>query len=316
MAVTKLLLVALLSAWISACSISHSSTSQEGERWQSALYLDHPLVGSIWDVKNKRQLSTDDLLQELESARYLLLGEKHDNPDHHNLQYAVTSSIIASGKLSLLSFEMMTEESQPLLNEVPNQTLSSLEAIASYLQWDNEGWDWDFYGPLVQLGVDNKIPLAAANISSETMRSVYGAVADADSAEFLKPEVIDQLNKDIDSSHCGLLPESQFPAMVRVQRARDAAMAKSLEGAGPGDVAVLIAGNYHVRKDLGVPNYLAHSNSSLAGQDIVAVSFMEVSPEASNLADYIEATAGVDAYDYIWFTPAVSNEDYCASMRE
>jgi hypothetical protein len=24
----------------------------------------------------------------------------------------------------------------------------------------------------------------------------------------------------------------------------------------------------------------------------------------------------VKAYDYIWFTPAVSDEDYCASLRQ
>ncbi len=188
------------------------------------------------------------------------------------------------------------------------------------MQWDSEGWDWNFYGPLLQLAVLNQVPLAAANISNETMRSVYGAEPDQNAEEFLSPAVLEQLNSDIDESHCGMLPESQFPSMVRVQRARDESMAQSLPYHSNSqdiaqNVSVLIAGNYHIRHDLGVPNYLLHANKSLQRSEIMALSFMEVNPAALSYSDYVEETDGETAYDYIWFTPGISNEDYCASLR-
>ena len=81
-------------------------------------------------------------------------------------------------------------------------------------------------------------------------------------------------------------------------------------------MVALIAGNYHARHDLGVPNYLLRQYLDLQRTDIVSISFTEVSPDGLDPQQYLESTAGVPAYDYIWFTPAVSNEDYCASMRE
>jgi hypothetical protein len=49
--------------------------------------------------------------------------------------------------------------------------------------------------------------------------------------------------------------------------------------------------------------------------NIVALSFMEVDPEITDPSEYLQQFGAVPAYDFIWFTPAISNEDYCASLR-
>jgi uncharacterized iron-regulated protein len=288
----------------------------ENPQWESKLNTDHELVGVVWDVKNAAVISVANLQTELSRGDYLLLGEKHDNPDHHALQALVTIAILQSNKLSALSLEMMDSTIQSKLDLILDQDFGSLDDLKSYLDWDSDGWNWDFYSPLIQLAVNASIPLYAGNISTETMRSVYGAEQASPLQKIVGPEVMDQLLSDIDSSHCGLLPESQFPPMVAVQQARDSAMASSLVQTQPNRLSILIAGNYHVRQDLGVPNYLLASNGDLERDDIVSLAFIEVSEELTNAEDYVESTAGVSAYDYIWFTPAVSNEDYCASLRK
>lgn len=93
-------------------------------------------------------------------------------------------------------------------------------------------------------------------------------------------------------------------------------MAGSLAASSPQQIQVLIAGNYHIRRDLGVPNYLLNRQSSLEEDQIVSVAFMEVDGASNNPADYLQQFGSVKAYDYIWFTPAVSDEDYCASLRQ
>lgn len=287
----------------------------DNPRWQSSLYSNHALVGVVWDVANNEAITPAQLSSRVLSAKYLLLGEKHDNPDHHLLQLEITQMLAQANRLAAISMEMMDSAVQPKLDVIASRDLDSMEALEAYLDWDSDGWDWGFYGPLLRAALDFKIPLFAGNISREAMMEVYASQEQSPWQSTVSETVMAQLISDIDASHCGLLPESQFPAMVKVQQARDAAMAESLPSPGEDKVSVLIAGNYHARQDLGVPNYLLAAKPELQRQDILSISFMEVSQESDIASEYVESTANVAAYDYIWFTPAISDEDYCASMR-
>ena len=293
-----------------------STQLDQTEQWQSQLHTEHALVGMIWDAQADKYIAADELLSRIEGVSYLLLGEKHDNPDHHALQLRALDHVLKTNTVSTVSFEMMSSEQQPLLQELSAYRQSSLEQVNEYLQWDNEGWDWDYYGPLLHSVIQADVLINAANISNEEMMQVYGAPTAAEIEGVLDEQTMVALEKDIDESHCGMLPESQFPAMVRVQQARDFAMAGSLAASSPQQIQVLIAGNYHIRRDLGVPNYLLNRQSSLEEDQIVSVAFMEVDGASNNPADYLQQFGSVKAYDYIWFTPAVSDEDYCASLRQ
>lgn len=309
--------IILLAAFIAGCSSIELSNSAE---WESQLYLAHPLVGKIWSSAEGEFVDQATLLTAAENSRYLLLGEKHDNPDHHSLQQLVMDFLIQRSRAGTIAFEMMNAEAQPRLDAIQQQEIASLDELKGYLQWDEEGWSWAFYGPLLMRSVETQLPIRAANIDDSTMMQVYSGELDASISNLLPPNVMSQLEKDIDESHCGLLPASQFPAMVRVQQSRDSQMATALsegrEQSGDDRVNVLIAGNYHVRADLGVPNYLRSLQDDLAGGAVVTISFSEVSPESTDPADYLQQFSDVRAYDYIWFTPAVSDEDYCASLRQ
>lgn len=284
--------------------------------WESGLYEDHQLVGKIWDSSTSSFISSEELSQAVLSAKYLILGEKHDNPDHHALQLAIVNLLISNTRLAQLSFEMMDTDSQELLNKIDEQSLASLDSLKNYLSWDEAGWDWNFYGPLLNAAYLAEIPLAAGNISNARMGEVYGLEELPSEYDILNASTMAQLLVDIDESHCGLLPESQFPAMVRVQQARDYSLAASLAEPTNDGVNVLIAGNYHARQDLGVPNYLLAQHAEVTLDNIVSLGFMEVSPEENNPEAYLQRYNSQAAYDYIWFTPVISEEDYCASLRQ
>lgn len=293
-----------------------SAQLNEAQQWQSQLYADHVLVGMIWDSQADQFIAADELLARIEGVSYLLLGEKHDNPDHHALQLRSLDHVLQTGSVSAVSFEMMSTEQQPLLQDLPLNRQGGLDQINEYLEWDNDGWNWDYYGPLLSSAMQANVSIKAANISNEEMMLVYGAPTPAEIEGVLDQQTMTALEKDIDESHCGMLPESQFPAMVRVQQARDFAMAASLEASPVQQLQVLIAGNYHIRRDLGVPNYLLNTQPTLEASQIVSLAFMEVDEASDDPADYLQQFGSVKAYDYIWFTPAVSDEDYCASMRQ
>ena len=65
---------------------------------------------------------------------------------------------------------------------------------------------------------------------------------------------------------------------------------------------ILLAGAFHVRRDLGVPLHLA----DLGAQGRSAVVLL------AEVGEEVEAGMA----DYVWFTAAVPEQDYCAQLRQ
>ena len=277
--------------------------------WQSDLYNDHVLVGQIWDTRHQAFVSQTSLLDTLSSSHFLLLGEKHDNPDHHRLRLALLEQLLAAEQPALMVMEMLTETQQPAINTLAEQQpLPASEQWQSLLTWD-DGWTWTFYEPALRVGLTNNARIVAGNISSDTLMQVYRSETVTDNAVVLNSDQLRRLTNDIDVSHCGMLPAAQIPPMVRVQQARDQQMANALMTAGDFSRRILLAGNFHIRHDLSVPNYLPDGV-----EPPLALAFLEVDPTLVQAADYVTDAAGDLVYDFIWFTPAIRSDDYCADL--
>ena len=279
--------------------------------WQSPLFQDHELVGKIWLSEQDRFVTRAELTSLLEQNPLLLLGEKHDNADHHRLRLELLQTLLLPADQSLVVLEMMQRSQQDRLDALATDD-SPFEdtTLATRLAWDTDGWPWEFYGPAVTLALQRGASLRAGNIDSRDIMQVYSDSSDSNT-QVLDGEQLAQLERDIDSSHCGLLPPSQFPAMVRVQQARDQQMANVLmSDINMFDQGILLAGNYHIRHDLGVPNYLGESSPGRP----LSVAFLEVDPDYTDPEDYLQQFSQQNAYDVIWFTPALRQDDYCAEM--
>ena len=144
-----------------------STQLDQAEQWQSQLHIEHALVGMIWDSQGDEFIAEDELLARIEGVSYLLLGEKHDNPDHHALQLRALDHVLRTDNVATVSFEMMSSEQQPLLRNLSLSPQSSLEQINEYLQWDNDGWNWTYYGPLLRSAIQADVLINASNISNE-----------------------------------------------------------------------------------------------------------------------------------------------------
>ena len=119
--------------------------------------------------------------------------------------------------------------------------------------------------------------------------------------------------EEIRDSHCGHAPEERVGAMIGAQRARDAQMAEALLTAPGNGGAVLIAGDGHVRNDYGVPAYLQRIDPSAL---TVTVAFVEVNAKRAEAESYAGRFGGRLPFDYVWFTPAVDDEDPCEKFRK
>lgn len=281
----------------------------DATQWQSSLHHSHPLVGHIWDNSKSAFITQDELLAGLIDAELLLLGEKHDNPDHHRLRLTILERLMADGQPVLLAMEMLTESQQGAIDSLAEMNpLPPSEDWQALLSWD-DGWTWAFYEPALRAGLTANATIVAGNIGGETMMQVYRAEPAEQNQVTLNAAQLQRLTEEIDVGHCGMLPAAQIPPMVRVQQARDEQMAQALMTPGNFGQRILLAGNFHIRHDLSVPNYLAADS-----EPAISVAFLEVDPAATQVSDFLTDAAGDLVYDFIWFTPAVRGDDYCADM--
>jgi uncharacterized iron-regulated protein len=259
---------------------------------------DNALLGKIWDARAGAFIAPEQLLDRAARAQYVILGETHDNPEHHRLERVALEALAARGGPRLLAMEQFDTEYQAVLDRARASSVDA-EALADAGHLDRAGWHWPFYRPLVQFALERGWPLAAANLSRKDARAIVADPARSGLPP-ADPSVTAALARDIGDSHCGKAPEGKLlQGMVEAQRARDARMASALKGP-----SVLIAGAGHARRDRGVPLYLAD-------HDVVSIAFMEVEAGKSTPEDYFDGFATPASFDYVWFTPRAEREDPC-----
>ncbi|HEY7655444.1 MAG TPA: ChaN family lipoprotein [Burkholderiales bacterium] len=291
------------------------------DRWQSMLLTDHPLVGTIWDVRVGRRAAREALHSALRAARYRLLGEVHDNPDHHALQLECLMALGESGLRPAVAFEQLDRDYDPALQLLLAAGGATAEAVAEATGFDRKNWGWDLYRPLIETALRYRMPLRAANLSRATAGRIVKSGLDSLGEERASALRIDAvwseprdvvLREIIVEGHCRALPGSIVPGMVLAQRARDATLAEALLDPGP-DGAVLIAGNGHMRRDLGVPLYLRQARP---GESILSIGLLEVESGMTDPAGYLTGSAGGGTqYDFVWFTPRWDRPDPCAKLK-
>ena len=226
-------------------------------------------------------------------ADALLIGEQHDAAEHQQIEQQVVAHLAGRGLLAALAIEMAdagvsTAKLKPTATE---------QQVQNALKWNDKGWPWAAYGPAVMTAVRAGVPVLGANLPMSQMRNSMG---DAKLDTQLPGPALKAQQQLIRIGHCNLLPESQITPMTRVQIAKDQAMAQTIEDVAlPGKVVVLLAGNGHVNRQLGVPQHLPATLHAKA-----------VHLRAG------DATDGDSAFDSTWPTSPLAEKDYCAGLRE
>ena len=260
---------------------------------------------------------------ELERAiAHRLLGEKHDNADHHALQARVLRSMIDAGRKPVVAFEMFDVDDQAAIDTSRREHPRDAAALSRAVSWEKSGWPpWTTYAPIAQLALDLGLPIVATGLPRSRMRALMKPEADAGSAEPIDEGTpLDaaqetSLREELRESHCGHLPDARIGAMIRFQRARDASMASALiaaMGAAHADDGVLIAGTGHTRRDRGAGHDLAVRDPKHA---VTSIAFAEVEADKRDPQVYASRwNTQALPFDFVWFTPRANDDDPCAAF--
>jgi uncharacterized iron-regulated protein len=250
----------------------------------------------------------------LQGDAVVMLGEVHDNAQQHRLRLEVLRRAFAAGWRPAIAMEQFDRERQADIERArrqrPTDAQHVIDLAAPASARPGGGWNWDFYRPFVELALQYDVPLIAANLSnadtSKIARGGHAAVFDRASIVMLgldRPIAEDWQSaqeREIDSGHCGALPPAAWPRLARAQFARDAVMAQALRQHAKGGV-VLLAGNGHVRRDIGVPRWLGTDQ-----RRVFTVAYLEEDDESTPAA----------AFNAVVRTAAAARSDPCASFKK
>ncbi|WP_369821763.1 ChaN family lipoprotein [Polaromonas sp. OV174] len=235
-------------------------------------------------------------LQTLLPADALLLGEQHDAAEHQHIEQQVVAHLAAQGWLAAVTLEMADTG----VSTAALQADASQEQVRQALKWNDKGWPWAAYGPAVMSAVRAGVPVVGANLPRAQMPA---SMTDSKLDQRLPGPALKAQQQGIRIGHCQLLPESQITPMARIQIAKDISMAAAIQQAArPGKVVLLLAGNGHVDRQLGVPQHLP-----------VDLKAKAVSLRAGDGSD---GGKQADAFDSVWPTPALPPTDYCAGLKQ
>ncbi len=327
---TRFLVLAISLLW--ATPVPGAETpGAPGAPWLSEHARGHPLAGRIWQPEAARFVAPEAVVAALGRARFVVLGEKHDNADHHRIQAWLVGSMIAAGRRPALAFEMFASDQQAALDRHLSARPKDAAGIGAAVNWAESGWpDWDQYQPIAQAALDGGAAILAANLPRPLRRALAREGVSALGAERVAALGLDRpppkelaasLREAIAVSHCGQLPESMIDPMATVMTARDAQMAAVLKRGARlvgHDGAVLITGKGHARNDRGVPFHLRRGLRRGDGAaSIVSLGLVEVADGVTEPAAYAEFL-GAEAlpFDFVWFTPVADPEDPCAKFAE
>ena len=293
------------------------------QNWQTSLHASEALVGKIWSVGEKRFITPRQLAGDVAQAKYVVMGETHDNADHHRLQAWLIDKIAVNAKPAIV-MEMINLDQSEALAAYLARPGANAAGLGPALGWAASGWPrWPMYQPIAEAVFRAGLPLLPGDPGRAAIRRLASDGLDAiDGAEQkrlaldqpLSPRLAEALNQDIRDSHCNLLPQAMLGPMTQVQRFRDAALADALIKAGVGAGAILITGNGHARSDRGVPWYLARRDG---GARVATVMLVEIAEGAKTVEEL--AAAGPDgkpAADYLWVTPGAERQDQCEKLRQ
>jgi uncharacterized iron-regulated protein len=240
----------------------------------------------------------------VQSKPIVLLGEIHDNALQHSMRLIAFQALLDSGSRPALLMEQFDQEAQNRielirLNSQGNAS-EDAQAIIAEAGGANAGWHWDFYKPFIELALKYKLPLIAVNVSNaEAMKAIRSGLTSLGITAQPSQALYEAQGLAVFNGHCRAMPMESAKKMANAQIARDFKMAEHIERVYRVNGAVLMAGNGHVRTDIGTPHWLTRE-----------------SREKSVAIGLVEHGQSLQPFDVLVMTAAQARPDPCDVFKK
>jgi uncharacterized iron-regulated protein len=215
----------------------------------------------------------DDAVVALAKRGVVLLGESHDQAEHHRWQLRTIAALFSHRSDMVLGFEMFPRRVQPVLDRWSKGELDETTFLRE-VDWPQIwGFADELYLPLFHFARMHRLPMLALNIDRATNRRVAAqGLASVPSTEredvgdpvpassFYRNRLFEWFNKHPAASQDARAVSERFERFVCTQQFWDRAMAEVIAGArrdARQPLIVGIMGSGHIEYGDGVPHQLA-----------------------------------------------------------
>lgn len=238
-----------------------------------------PAAWSALSGNGPRPTTATAVLADMARRDVVLLGEHHDDEDHHRWQAQVLAALHAQRSDMVIGFEMFPRRAQPVLDRWVAGEITAAQFLKE-TEWDQVwGMSAELYLPLFEFARINRIPMIALNIDRKLSKAIsekgWDAVPESEREGVGRPAPPSQAYRDmlfeIYRSHArpsekrrarAQEEDTAFRSFVEAQTAWDRAMAEALahraapraNAAKP--LVVGIMGSGHIKFGHGVPHQL------------------------------------------------------------
>lgn len=237
-------------------------------------------AGAWLDPASGTRIGHAAVLAKAAARGVVLLGETHDNAEHHRWQLATIAGLLAQGRPMVLGFEAFPRRVQPVLDRWSAGEMEA-QAFLEAVDWGEVwGFDPNLYLPLFHFARMHHVPMMALNVDRALVARVgdegWAAVPSDERAGLGDPAAptgpyLDRLARsfvqhddrrdgDAADDRQAVRERPAFKRFVEAQLTWDRAMAEALAEARrrEGDPLVVgIIGSEHLRYGHGVPHQLA-----------------------------------------------------------
>ncbi len=237
-----------------------------------------------WTVPGSTRIAAPEILARAAAAQVALLGESHDNADHHRWELHTVAALATLHPKLVLGFEMFPRRVQAALDRWVAGELGEAEFLKAS-DWSQVwGYDAAFYLPLFHFARMNRIPMVALNVERDLVRTVGAnglaavpqekreGVSDPTAAgePYLARLFGAYAQHPEKNTAAPARSDPEFRRFVEAQLVWDRAMAQALAHAAarnPDALVVGVMGSKHIAHGDGVP----HQLDSLGIQRVVSL---------------------------------------------
>lgn len=244
----------------------------------------------------------ENVLDQMTAADIVILGETHDNAEHHRGQADLISRI----RPRAIVFEMLT----PDMAKIVNAGVPPGPELAEALSWEMSGWpDFEMYAPVFEalppaVAVGAALPSGDVRAAFQSgAKTVFRGDAVLFGLDSALPDAEQAAREALQfTAHCEAMPLQMMGGMVEAQRLRDAHFASVAMQAAEthGAPVIVITGSGHARTDWGMPRFLARA-----------------APERSVFSmAFVETSTGDVPFDAVVVTAPAPREDPCLMFKK
>lgn len=120
----------------------------------------------------RRNYTSQEVLQQLAQTNVVYLGETHDRPEDHKAQLKIIQELYRHNRKIAIAMEMFQRPYQGVLDQYLAGKITEAQLVEQSQYKQRWAFPWEYYAPILRFAKENQLPVLALNTPAEVTRKV------------------------------------------------------------------------------------------------------------------------------------------------